>query len=60
MRPTSVGRFKLWYYIVLLCAKMEEIVEGINSEDENDLIKKANLSWLKEQMRSILELYKAT
>lgn len=39
---------------------IKEIIEGINSEDENDLIKRANLSWLKEQMRSILELYKAT
>lgn len=37
---------------------IKEIIEGINSEDENDLIKRANLSWLKEQMRSILELYK--
>lgn len=39
---------------------IKEIIEGIKSEDENDLIKKANLSWLKEQMESILELYKAS
>lgn len=38
---------------------IKEIIEGIKFEDENDLIKKANLSWLKEQMEGILELYKA-
>jgi len=38
---------------------IKEIIDGIKSEDENDLIKKANLSWLKKQMQSILELYKA-
>lgn len=39
---------------------IKEIIDGINTEKENDLIKKANLLWLKEQMESILELYKAT
>lgn len=39
---------------------IKEIIEGIRFEDENDLIKRANLSWLKEQMQSILELYKAS
>lgn len=39
---------------------IEEIMNGIKVEEENDLIKKANLSWLKEQMGSILKLYKET
>lgn len=39
---------------------IKEIMDGINPEEENDLIKKANLSWLKEQMASILELYDAS
>lgn len=39
---------------------IKDIIDGINTERENDLIKKANLLWLKEQMESILELYKAT
>lgn len=29
---------------------IKEIIDGINTEKENDLIKKANLLWLKEQM----------
>ncbi|MCI8484499.1 MAG: hypothetical protein HFH41_09180 [Lachnospiraceae bacterium] len=37
---------------------IKEIIEGIITEDENDLIKRANLSWLKQQMMSILKLYK--
>ncbi len=37
---------------------IKEIIDGINTETENDLIKKANLSWLKQQMTKILELYK--
>ena len=37
---------------------IEEIINGIKIDEENDLIKRANLSWLKEQMTKILELYK--
>lgn len=37
---------------------IKEIKDGIKIEGEQDLIKKANLLWLKEQMSSILELYK--
>ena len=36
---------------------IKEIVDGIKIEEESDLIKKANLSWLKDQMRSIIKLY---
>lgn len=36
---------------------IEEIINGIKVDEENDLIKRANLSWLKEQMMRILELY---
>lgn len=36
---------------------IKEIIDGINTEEENDLIKRANLSWLKQQMVGILELY---
>lgn len=36
---------------------IKKIIDGIKIEEENDLIKKANLSWLKEQMMSILKLY---
>lgn len=37
---------------------IEEIIDGIKTEEENDLIKRANLLWLKQQMMKILELYK--
>lgn len=37
---------------------IKEIIDGINTEAESDLIKKANLSWLKQQMTKILELYR--
>ena len=39
---------------------IKEIIDGIKPEEEIDLIKKANLSWLKEQMMSILKLYNAS
>lgn len=37
---------------------IEQIMEGIEPEKENDLIKRVNLSWLREQLKAILELYK--
>lgn len=37
---------------------IKEIIDGINTEAESDLIKKANLLWLKQQMTKILELYR--
>ncbi len=37
---------------------IKEIIYGIKVEEENDLIKRANLSWLKQQMTKILELYR--
>lgn len=37
---------------------IKEIIDGINIEKESDLIKRANLLWLKQQMVGILELYK--
>lgn len=36
---------------------IKEIMDGIRAEDENDLIKKANLIWLKKQLGEILRLY---
>jgi len=36
---------------------IKEIIDGIKIEEENDLIKRANLSWLKQQMMGIIELY---
>lgn len=39
---------------------IKEIMDRIKPEEENDLIKRANLSWLKEQMMSILKLYNAS
>lgn len=37
---------------------IKEIIDAINTEAESDLIKRMNLSWLKQQMTKILELYK--
>ena len=37
---------------------IKEIIDGIKTEEENDLIKRANLSYLKQQMMRILALYK--
>ena len=37
---------------------IKEIIDGINTEAESDLIKRVNLLWLKQQMTKILELYK--
>lgn len=39
---------------------IREIIDGIKTEEENDMIKRLNLSWLKKQMMKILELYKVT
>lgn len=36
---------------------IKEIMDGIRAEDEKDLIKKANLIWLKKQLAEILRLY---
>ena len=37
---------------------IKKIVDGINTEEENDLIKRANLAWLKNQRCNIIETYK--
>lgn len=39
---------------------IKKIMDGIKAEEENDLIKRANLSWLKRQIGNIIESYKET
>lgn len=38
----------------------KKIMDGIKAEEENDLIKRANLTWLKKQIGNIIESYKET
>ena len=39
---------------------IKKIMDGIKAEEENDLIKRANLTWLKKQIGNIIESYKET
>ncbi len=39
-------------------AVIKKIMDGMNAEEENDLIKRANLVWLKNQRGNMIETYK--
>ncbi len=62
----NINRFRQWfdsYYLKRTLRKgtkidlpvLKEIMEGIHPEEESDLIKRANLSWLRTQIEEVLE-----